>query len=381
MQRARLPYLLIPLAALIAITPLILKGCSCGHDFDFHLLNWFEAAQQFAHGNLHPRWAYTAAYNAGEPRFVFYPPLSWTLGAILGLLFPWPWTPILYTWLALTAAGLALNRLARDFATPNAALLAAIFYTVNPYLLFNAYERTAYAELLAAAWIPLLLHSILPSPSGERRVTIPRIAIPLALLWLTNAPAAVMGTYTLALLATIRLLTTKPGAPSSRSTIALRWASRTSATTLPQSRLHLALTTLAGTTLGLTLPAFYLIPAAYERRYVQIKMALLEGLRIQDNFFFHHLPGHTPDDLAHDTVLHTASLIALLLLTLTTITLATIVFHHARTTTKPRTLQTSQPTTNAWVPHPSQPHRKGWDLLHQPRRRCLFLNTPTFALN
>ena len=31
----------------------------------------------------------------------------------------------------------------------------------NPYMLFTAYERTAYAELLAAAWIPLLLLAVL----------------------------------------------------------------------------------------------------------------------------------------------------------------------------------------------------------------------------
>ena len=98
-----------PLAAFVAILPLLINGCSCGHDFDFHLLNWMEAARQFTHGNLHPHWAYTPAWNAGEPRFVFYPPLSWTIGAILGLIFPWTWTPILYTWLALTAAGLALH--------------------------------------------------------------------------------------------------------------------------------------------------------------------------------------------------------------------------------------------------------------------------------
>ncbi|HTJ30241.1 MAG TPA: hypothetical protein VL346_07060, partial [Acidobacteriaceae bacterium] len=95
--------LAIPLAAFIAVLPLILHGCSCGHDFNFHLLNWMEVARQFTHGNLHPHWAYSPAYNAGEPRFVFYPPLSWTIGAILGLLMPWTWTPIVYTWLCLTA--------------------------------------------------------------------------------------------------------------------------------------------------------------------------------------------------------------------------------------------------------------------------------------
>src|SRR5271154_6820547 len=249
MHRARLPYILIPLAAFIAILPLLTNGCSCGHDFDFHLLNGLEAARQFTHGNLHPHWAYTPAWNAGEPRFVFYPPLSWIIGAILGLIVPWTWPPIVYTWLALTATGLSLHYLARSFTTPTAATLAAFLYTVNPYMLFTAYERTAYAELLAAAWIPLLLHAIL-----RKQVTIPRIAIPVALLWLTNAPAAVMSCYALALLTLIRLAT-KPGAPYLDSEM---WASRESATapahacgnSAPfQTPLNLALNVIAGTAL------------------------------------------------------------------------------------------------------------------------------------
>src|ERR1700678_2514877 len=81
----RLHLLLVPLAAFLATLPLIVHGTSCGHDFDFHLLSWFEAATQFAHGNLHPHWAFTPAFNAGEPRFVFYPPISWYFGAVIGL--------------------------------------------------------------------------------------------------------------------------------------------------------------------------------------------------------------------------------------------------------------------------------------------------------
>ena len=331
-RSGRLPYLLIPVAALIPVLPLILFGCSCGHDFDFHILNWLEAARQLTHG-IYPHWAYTPAYNAGEPRFVFYPPLSWTLGAILGTILPWTWTPIVYTWLVLTAAGLTLHRLARAFTTPTAALLASVFYLVNPYTLFTAYERTAYAELLAAVWIPLLLQAIL-----SEKVTLPRIALPVALLWLTNAPAAVMSCYALALLTAVRLIltprtTTNPGAPSSRRFFAAKVGIVQSATApahspIPStSRAHLALITITGTTLGLGLAAFYLIPAAYERRYVQINMAILPGLRIQDNFLFHHTtqgitnPAALSEALFHDQVLHTASLIAVVLLILTTITL------------------------------------------------------------
>jgi hypothetical protein len=357
MQQARLPYLLIPVAAFLAIVPLLINGCSCGHDFDFHILSWLEAARQFTHGNLHPHWAYTPAWNAGEPRFVFYPPLSWTIGAILGLLFPWTWTPILYTWLSLTACGLAFYYLARDFTTPTAALLAATLYTVNPYMLFTAYERTAYAELLAAAFIPLLLHAIL-----RNKVTIPRIAIPIALLWLTNAPAAVMSCYALALLALIRIATNSPnqlppatsnernttssGAPYLDSEM---WDNRAEARSVLHSQnhkspgapsfatrrvgkntLHLALNTTLGTTLGLGLAAFYILPAAYERRYVQIAMAIIPNMRIQDNFLFHHT-----GDALHDQVLHTASLIAVILLAFTSLVLIVLTGQKRKASSRP----------------------------------------------
>jgi hypothetical protein len=65
----------------------------------------------------------------------------------------------------------------------------------------------------------------------------------------------------------------------------------------------------AGGALGLALAAFYLVPAAYERRYVQVAMAIIANMRVEDNFLF----GHTGDG-PHDRVLHTASLIAISML-------------------------------------------------------------------
>ena len=296
-------WLVILIAALIALAPLLVHGCSCGHDFDFHLVSWMEAANQLLHGNLHPQWAASPAYNAGEPRFVFYPPLSWYLGAGFGLLLThlpgisetaaWNATPMLYTFAALALAGWTMYRLAREFASAPAAVFAAAVYLANPYMLFTAFERTAYAELLAAAWIPLLLQGIL-----RENVTLPRTAVPLALLWLTNAPAAVIGSYTLALLAGVRI---------ARGIVTRDFRGRQLAHV--RASLRLAILTFAGTGLGLMVAAFYIIPAAYERRYVQIEMALVPSLRIQDNFLFHHTVG--PDAALHDQVLHTASLIAL----------------------------------------------------------------------
>jgi len=290
MPSDRRPFILLPLAALFAIAPLLLYGYSCGHDFDFHLINWFEAARQFTHGTIHPHWAFTPSWNAGEPRFVFYPPLSWIIGAVLGLLMPWIWTPIAYTWIVLAAAGFAFYYKARSYASPNAALVAAAIYITNPYMLYTAYERGAYAELLAAAWLPLALHAVL-----KRKVTIPSVAIPVALLWLTNAPAAVMGCYAMAFIVLIRL-----ALPSARR----------------GSPIPLLLNSTLGVLLGLGLSSFYLLPAAYERRFVQIDYAILPGLRPWDNFLFQRTA-----DPEHDTVLFTASVVALILVALTTIAL------------------------------------------------------------
>ena len=182
-------------------------------------------------------------------------------------------------------------------ATP--ALLVAILYLANPYTLFTAYERTAFAELLAAAWLALLLAALLPSARNPRApLSIPRTAIPLALLWLTNAPAAVIGSYALALIVALRLL------PLLRS-------SNTRPAALP-----LALRATAATLLALALAAFYIVPAVLERPWVLIRMAILPGLRPDDNTLFHHTA-----DALHDAVLRSASHLAITLLTITLLAL------------------------------------------------------------
>jgi hypothetical protein len=273
--------LLLPFAALLAVLPLILGGTSCGHDFPFHVGNWMEAQHQWTRGVLLPRWDFAAAWNAGEPRFLFYPPLTWMLGAALGSVLPWNAVPIVFTWIALSVSGLTLYRLARSYTTPSAGLIAACLYLANPYMLFVAYERTAFAELLAAAWMPLLLFEAL-----RPRIRIVPLGVAVTLLWLTNAPAAVVGCYTLAIVILLRLfLERKRGA---------------------QALWSLAFRSSAGAALGLALAAFYIVPAAYERRYVQIQMAVLEGMRPWNNFLFAH-----SGEAAHTAVLRQASFAAL----------------------------------------------------------------------
>ena len=310
-RQDRLHFFLILLVASIAVVPLAANGCSCGHDFDFHLASWMDAARQFSHGALYPRWAFSPAYFAGEPRFVFYPPLSWMLGALIGFVAThlpgvsapagWNATPIVFTWVSISLSGMACYRLAREFSTETIAFLAAVVYAVNPYMLFTAYERTAYAELLAAAWIPLVILSVL-----QERVSISRVALPVALLWLTNLPAAVMGTYTLLALLALRLFwpLRAPAAPSASAT-------------------RPAVKALLGIGLAIALTAFYMVPTEVERRFVEIQALSVPGFRVQDNFLFtgnpklwrlrflHWFPDATVlADPAHSAVIQTASWVA-----------------------------------------------------------------------
>ena len=141
----------------IAVLPLAWRGTSCGQDFDFHLQNWQEVVAHWHHGAIYPHWAESANYLAGEPRFVFYPPLSWIVGGLLGVVLPWTWTPVAFTLLALLGAGFSFRAMARAWMPEDSATIAACLYVLNPYMLFVAYERGAMAELLAAVWVPLLV--------------------------------------------------------------------------------------------------------------------------------------------------------------------------------------------------------------------------------
>jgi len=250
---------LIAAAALAAILPMFWLGLPSGHDFEFHVNSWMEVASQWRHGILYPRWAAMANFGYGEPRFIFYPPASWILGAALGSLLPWWLVPIVYVWIVLTAAGWSMFVLARNFLSAKHAVFAAMLYAVNPYHLIIVYWRSAFAELMAAIWLPLLLLWVLRLES-EGRKAILFLAMVMAAVWLTNAPSAVMANYSLVLLvATIAVLRRSP-----------------------RLLLYGALACL----LGIGLAAFYVLPAAYEQRWVTIEQVLAPGVRPYENFLF-----------------------------------------------------------------------------------------------
>ncbi len=271
-------FLFIAAAAFSVEIPFFFLGNPSGHDIEFHLYSWLEVLSQWKLGIFYPRWAELANFGYGAPRFVFYPPASWTLGSALAVIFPWTLVPSVYIFIALTAAGVSMFFLTREWFDRRDAIFAATLYAVNPYNLLIVYWRSAFAELLAASLLPWLLLLLL-RPEIEVRRQSTFLAIVLACAWLINAPAAVMVHYSAALLLLV-----------------IAWQRRSARVLLTGSIVVL---------LGAALAAFYLLPAIYEQKWVDIVQAISPGYRIADNFLFAHTA-----DAEHDAFNHVVSWIA-----------------------------------------------------------------------
>ena len=311
-QRLAGPVMIL-LVAFVAIVPQLIRGNSCGHDFDVHLVSWLDCVNAWRHGIPYPHWAPSPNYGAGEPRFVFYPPLTWMLGAVLGLVLPWHLAPIALTFLTLAAIGLATRALALEALDDLPATLAGCASLFSLFTLFTAYERSAFPEFAGGFWLPLIILFVLrdrsPSPcpilsrflrkggnaqaqfSAGATTAIDRafngstapLALALAGAWLSNLPLGVMAGYLMAGVALLWALANKSWAPLLRAALAA--------------------------ILGLGLAAIYWLPAAFERYWVDIKQATEDpGYNFENNWLF--AQSGNPLLALHDEILRQVSWIA-----------------------------------------------------------------------
>lgn len=273
------PLALIAAAAFCVIVPFFWLGIPSGHDFEFHFNSWLEVVQHWKEGVIYPHWAAFAHYDYGEARFIFYPPISWVLGAVVGLIVPWKLVSGADIWIALTLCGASMFLLARRWLSRNDAMLAAIAYTANPYHLMVVYWRSDMAELLAAAYLPLLVLCAMRLERDGPRGLAP-LSVLLAAGWLTNVPTAIIMHYALAFL--------------------VLWLAF-----LRRSRAIVAYAAVAAI-LGAALAAFYIIPVLHQQHWVSIGQVLAPGVRPADNFLF-----TITSDADHNQFNRLASVVAL----------------------------------------------------------------------
>ena len=191
-----------------------------------------------------------------------------------------------------TLAGLSAFALGRRLFALRGALLCTLLYAANPYALLIVYMRSDFAEQFAMIFFPLMflvameVFDVLETPGRTRLRSIAFLAVTFAAVWVTNAPAGVVASYSLGALLIFSCIAAKSWRPALYGTAAL--------------------------ILGLGIAGFYLVPAIHEQHWVNITQALASGLAPAQNFLY-----TTIADEEHNAFNRIASDSALLMVLLT----------------------------------------------------------------
>jgi len=235
--------------ALLPVLPYALLGYA-GQDLPFHLSSWLDLRDAWLTARMTPGWSPATNFGLGDPHLTLYPPVSMYLGGLIALVLPFRIVPGAFVFACVLLGGLAMYLAAGALLRERDRLPAAALYMLSPYLIATALVRFAAAELLVMAWLPLILlrlhQTLWPTPAEDAAPPsarpVLRLALLLALTWITDIPAALVLFYGLF-----------------ASALVCAWLQRSAN---PLLRLGLA------NALAAALAAFYLLPAFTEQHWI-----------------------------------------------------------------------------------------------------------------
>ena len=241
-------------AALICL-PMFFRGFPSGIDSDRHyrwVMQFSEALKE--PGVWYPRWLGTANNRLGSPMPLYYPPLSFYVGAFFQFFTgDAQKSLILSCFFALALSGITMYIFARSRLWQRWSLLAAGVYMITPYHLLDLYHGSSVPEFWAFVWLPLVLDAVSRITTGRGICAVLYLSLSYALLLFTHVPISFVLTLLLPVYALI---------------LTRRW----------KSLAQIA----AGLVLGGCLTAVFLMPVALERDAVRINALLHYEY---DNFF------------------------------------------------------------------------------------------------
>jgi hypothetical protein len=257
---------LIPISSLVWLLALLLLAWQpllTGHvpwhgDGLLHLYRLGELERAVRAGDLFPRWSADLGYGFGYPLFHYYAPFSYYVGLIprlLGLSLPASLQFSYALALLVLASGAYLWARAlwpspeRDHLAGATAALATLY---APYILTDAYQRGALAELWGLAWLAVGFWAVHRMTGGQRLSN--------RRLWVT--PSAGVAALVIALLLLSHNITALLGVP-----LLVAYAILLQ---VRNQRFQIRNLTVP-LFFGLGLAAFFWLPAFFERGFVQIE--------------------------------------------------------------------------------------------------------------
>ncbi len=233
---------------ILLLWPMLRQGYPMTHSTHFNLSWAFQYQRQFFGGQFYPRWLEFSNFGFGNATFAFYPPLCMVATLpfrLLGL--QMPASLVASMGLALLVMGSGLYALIRTVAPCPLALILAGMGMAGPYWLVDIYQRGAIGEVWAIAWLPWVLWAALQVLSQPRFFwPIWALVISYGLLVLSHLPTLLLSTLIL---------------------LPLPWVVGWRDPLWPKlGRCYL------GLGLGLGWSAFFLLPAFWDQRLIQVEM-------------------------------------------------------------------------------------------------------------
>lgn len=208
-------------------------------------------------GQFPVRWAPDLRY--GEPLFNFYAPLPYYVGAAVYLLgFNFIWVAKILFMLSSVLSAVAMYILANKLFGQKAGILAAVLYTYAPYRAVDMYVRGALSETWAFIFLPLIFYFSLILVEKTNLKNLSFLALALGGLFLTHNVTTLMFLPFLFFWWIFLILREK------------KW----------NALFYL----FPASVLGFGLTAFYLLPATFERDFIQTKYLVVGYFNFRAHF-------------------------------------------------------------------------------------------------